>query len=109
MPGILKILLSAVLAQGTHSVKHFETPSPRGFPMIEAIFNDDLQNLKILLANGDNPNRNFGVGTALDYAHMYGKEDALKIISQWGGKSGKELGMSTVTMGYNPSPRKKSL
>lgn len=105
MPGILKILLSVFLAQGT-STKHVQPPSPRSFPIIEAIFNDDLQNLKILLASGDNPNRNFGVGTALDYAHMYGKDEALEIIVKNGGKSGKELGMSTVAMAYNPSPRK---
>lgn len=109
MPGILKFLLSAVIAQATQSVKHVEPPSPRGFPIIEAIFNDDLQNLKILLANGEDPNRNFGVGTALDYAHMYGKDEALQIIVKHGGLSGKTLKMSTVAMAYNPqSPRKIS-
>lgn len=109
MPNIFKFLLSAVLAQGTHSVKYVEPPTTRTFPLLEAIFNDELQNLKILLEKGEDPNRNFGVGTALDYAQMYGKDDAIKMLVKHGGLSGKTLKMSTVAMAYNPqSPRKIS-
>lgn len=101
----LHIILTALITQGNKST--VETPIiTRTFPLLEAIFNDDLMSLNNLLVAGHEQNRNFGIGTAVDYAHLYGKYAALEILKRHGGKSGKVLDMPTPAMMYNPSPRR---
>lgn len=100
----LHVILAALVTPANNP-PHEIKPPVRTFPLLESIFNDDLITLENFLKTGHEQNRNFGVGTALDYAHLYGKQHALEILKRYGGKSGQELGIPTPAMSYNPSPR----
>lgn len=89
---ILVCIISGINAQQSPNI------SPRRAKLIEAIANDNLQLLKILLRDHVNPNLNCGVGTALDFANLYGKQRAAQILQYYGAKSGAELGMVTYGM-----------
>ena len=75
------------------NAQHLSNNSPRRAKLLDAIARDELQLLKILLRDHYNPNLNCGVGTALDFAKLYGKERAAQILQHFGAKSGAELGM----------------